>query len=794
MRLRDYPLIKFTSVFVFGIIFAEVFSVKPEFVLLTFSIAFLLTLILYFTKKFTAANVFAFLAIFLFGSALNSIEKAKISQLQYPFEKELFKRAAIYGKITNAEIPLEDKLRFEIECDSVKTRDLILRNKFNALVNVYFKKRNNAEAKKFNIGDYVEINGRLFKPRGKRNPCEFDYAKYLKEKGIVALVSVNEIGKVKILRKGGTSFESIIYNLRLKINDAINRLYGRQKRALIKALILGERRDIEKSTVNNFINSGTVHVLAVSGLHVGFIALILLVLLGRFGIFLRSALTALGLVSFILISGAHPSVIRAGVMALVLLIAFLSGRDYSPLNALFFAALIILIINPRELFDPGFQLSFSAVLSILIFYPVFNGFIRRWIHGKYAKKFAQFLAVSVAAQIGSLPFTLIYFHKLSLVSVLANIFAIPLIGIIVSLAFASLIFSAVSLQFASLYAITNALAIDALFKIAEISSKVNYAYFDVAKFGTANAIVYFIAVAIFFYTLVRFRFRARVVVFLLLVLNFAIYSKLLEREILPRNALSVIAIDVGQGDALLVKFPDNEAILIDAGNATKRFDNGANVILPLLDYLNIDTLRALFISHVDADHYRGSFAIVKSGRVKTIYKPRLDKNMKKDLAFEDFLNKRKRKINYYQRKAINIGGCRVYILNDTTAAAYQHFDNNNRSGLLKIVYGKNSILFTGDLEKEGERFYINSYGEFLRSDLLKAGHHGSKTSSSEEFIATVKPKFAIISAGKFNKFGHPNFEVLERLNKFKVKIKRTDKSGAVIFTANGENIDIINWK
>ncbi len=268
----------------------------------------------------------------------------------------------------------------------------------------------------------------------------------------------------------------------------------------------------------------------------------------------------------------------------------------------------------------------------------------------------------------------------------------------------------------------------------------------------------------------------------------------MERDILPRTNLSVVVIDVGQGDALLVKFPNDEAILIDAGNATKRFDNGADVILPLLDYLNIDTLRALLISHVDADHYRGSFAIVKSGRVKTIYKPRLDKKMKKDLAFENFLNKHKCKINYYQRNAINIGGCRVYVLNDTTATAYKHFDNNNRSGLLKIVYGKNSVLFTGDLGKEGERFYVNSYGGFLHSDVLKAGHHGSKTSSSEEFIATVGPKFAIISAGKFNKFGHPNFEVLERLNKFGIKIKRTDKSGAVIFTSNGGSIDFINWK
>jgi competence protein ComEC len=119
---------------------------------------------------------------------------------------------------------------------------------------------------------------------------------------------------------------------------------------------------------------------------------------------------------------------------------------------------------------------------------------------------------------------------------------------------------------------------------------------------------------------------------------------------------------------------------------------------------------------------------------------------------------------------------------------------NNRSGILKICYGDVGVLFTGDLEKEGERFYVGAYGKFLESDVLKVGHHGSKSSTSSEFLATVKPAYAIISAGKGNKFGHPNFEVLQRLNKFGVEIKRTDKFGAVIFTTDGETVDFIDWK
>ncbi len=795
MKIGDYPLVKFIAYFIGGIIFAEVSRLDFNVFVFSLALSFTFFLFFFFVKKYLPANFFALLSIVLLGASYNSFALVKTASIRFPFSENYRKNTVLYGSVENIDVPRKEALTFILVCDSARTKNGEKAGRFTALV----KFKGNSEdigklAKILLPGYYVKLEASLIRPKGKRNPGEFDYAYYLKEKEISALATISKLSALSVLEDSAENFSAIIYKMRLALNSAINSLYSVQSRPLVKALILGERRDLNRDVVTDFINTGTVHVLAVSGLHVGFIAAIFLLIFGRFGIYIRAVFTVLGLIIFVLISGAHPSVIRATVMAVTLIVAFLSGRDYNPVNALSFAALLLLVYNPRELFNPGFQLSFSAVLSILAFYPYFSTYIKRNLNGKLIRGILLFVAVSFSAQIGTLPFTLVYFHKLSLISLAANLFIVPLIGIILSLSVTSLILLPISHYLASLYALVNSLAIDILFLIAEFISQLKFSYLDIYDFSLSNALLYYSLLFLLIYAFGHFRKTAKIAVLELVLLNYAIYSELLSPEIFPQGQLSVVAIDVGQGDAFLVRFPNNEAVLIDAGNATSRFDNGSRVISPLLKYFGIDTLKALFVSHVDADHYRGSFSIVKSGVVRTVYKPRLDKNIPKDVRFENFLNKHNCNIFYYQRNALNIGGCRLYILNDTTASAYLSFDMNNRSGLLKIVYGNVSVLFTGDLEKEGESFYVASYDGFLESNVLKAGHHGSKSSTSEKFLQAVQPQYAIISAGAGNKFGHPDLEVLKRLNKFGVEIKRTDTQGAVIFSTDGKNIKFIDWK
>jgi len=264
--------------------------------------------------------------------------------------------------------------------------------------------------------------------------------------------------------------------------------------------------------------------------------------------------------------------------------------------------------------------------------------------------------------------------------------------------------------------------------------------------------------------------------------------------LLIENEFNLMMIDVGQGDAILLKFPDSRTALIDAGEASSFFDNGERVILPLLNYLGIDKIDYGFISHMDADHYSGFVSLVHNGIIKKIIKPPLDTSLTKDVKFESFVRKMNVPIEYYKKGTINIGGVQIYTLNDVENPVYNSLSTNDKSGLLKIVYGRTGFLFTGDIEKKAEDFYSAVYKDFLSSDVLKVGHHGSTTSSTPGMINYVKPKISLISAGIQNKFNHPSDIILNRLNAAGSKIFRTDKQGAVLYRSNGDSIYSVDWR
>jgi competence protein ComEC len=166
----------------------------------------------------------------------------------------------------------------------------------------------------------------------------------------------------------------------------------------------------------------------------------------------------------------------------------------------------------------------------------------------------------------------------------------------------------------------------------------------------------------------------------------------------------------------------------------------------------------------------------------------------KDSIFEDYLNFKEIEYSYYSNDSFEIDGCKVYTMNDTSNYSFNNFDSNNKSGIIKFVYGNTSFLFVGDAEHEAEEYLMSRYREFLNSDVLKVGHHGSKTSTSDLFLDIVKPKIGIISAGLMNKFKHPSKSVISKLKERNIIIRRTDYEGAVILTSNGESINSIDWR
>jgi competence protein ComEC len=288
--------------------------------------------------------------------------------------------------------------------------------------------------------------------------------------------------------------------------------------------------------------------------------------------------------------------------------------------------------------------------------------------------------------------------------------------------------------------------------------------------------------------------KAKILIVCLTIANFVLFTRLDNVNLLPDNRLSVMMIDIGQGDAFLIKFPDGKTALVDAGNSNIYFDNGERVIYPLLSNLGIDKVNYGFVSHMDADHSGGFYSLIKRGIIDIVYKPPIDTTDNDDLEFEKMLRDAGIRYAYYPHGILNTGAARIYSLSDYDDSVFNSMNRNDRSAVLLLVYDNTSFLFTGDASSKTEKIMSAEYGAFLNCDVLKVSHHGSRTGSSEEFLKFVEPEYSLISAGINNRFNHPSAETLERLESVNTKILRTDQSGAVILRSDGEHINIVNWK
>ncbi len=799
--MNKYPAIKFTLLFIIGILIQKIFQIDINLIYLLFTVLFFISIILFvFYKKLKFAALINLISVSLLivltGFILSDIHYKNQNYLPSYILKE--KSLTAFGKISNIELKKEENIVLKLDVDSVafeKTKIICKAVLFARL----------KDERKFKIdslyniispGNYVSLSGIYLKGMDKRNPGEFDYGKYLSEQGISGTLNIYNINDIKIINNNADPILQSIFKIRKMLDEKISEFHDPQTAGLLRGLLLADRSNIDYDTRTEFINSGVIHVLAVSGLHVGFIAFIFIILLGRFNIYLKSIITMLGLLSFMILTGMPASVFRATIMAIVIIISFLSNRTTNLFNSLAVAALIILILNPGELFQPGFQLSFSAVLSIAAIYPVFRekiNLVPRKFH--FLKNILLFTGISLAAQLGTLPFTLIYFGKLSIVAIAANLVVIPIIGLIVADAILTLTLAFILPLLSSYYAAANNFFAKVLFFIVHLTGSYEHSFIWIRNFSFIDAVIFYCFLIIGILGIKMFQNKlAKIVLITSVVVNVFLYCSMDNKELLSSNELSVLMIDIGQGDSFLLKFPDGETALVDAGDATKNFDNGERVIMPLLNHFGIEKIDYGFVSHVDADHYGGFFSLITNKKIKRIFKPQIDSSLIKDIKFEKFLNKERIPITYYQKGEMNIGNAKIYILNDRKIESNLKLSSNDRSGLLKVVFGNTSILFTGDMEEKAERIYVDEYHEFLNSEVLKVSHHGSKNGTFTLFLKNVKPKVSLISAGLKNKFGHPSQLILNKLNLVRSKFYRTDENGAVLLVSDGNSFSKINWR
>jgi competence protein ComEC len=637
-------------------------------------------------------------------------------------------------------------------------------------------------------GDLIRVRGKLVKPQGAANFGQFDYRAYLERRGIKYQLAVTSPEDIRRLGENrGNPLVAYLLEARERYLQVIDVLPSLDA-ALLKALTLGERSMLAPEIVDFFTASGTVHLMAVSGVHVGIVAALVLGLgrLLRFPFWLQGLAAGLIVIVYVVWTGLTASAMRAGIMFLLGLLGALTGRKRNSLVALAAAAGILLLINPLNLYDTGFQLSFAAAAGILYLVPI----MMNTIHLKLKRWVAPFLT-TVAAQLGTWPLTAYYFSGVSVVGFIASFFAIPLASLALILGLLGLLVGAWYLPVGQVLLGAAGLALVVLTFVARLFAQLPGAFVHMKRPPVVFMIVYYVLLfaAPFFFQATKEKGRWRrifVVVVALCLLAFCWRGSV-------SPVLTVDFLAVGQGDAILVKSPSGQAVLIDTGQRHNFggtvWDAGEKILLPYLRSQGIHRLELVFFTHGDTDHVGGGPAILNALPVGAAIIPATFGGGGADLIKKEAVE---RGIPLYPATnglKVDLGSdVHVTVLSPPAESISSDNPDNDNSLVLYLSYGNSGFLFTGDAGWPAEQ-YLLKCGFPGPVHVLKVAHHGAVTGTTDEFLAKIKPELAIISVGK-NNFGHPSPQTMERLVSNGVEVLRTDQAGQVRIESDGRMLQV----
>ncbi len=742
-------------------------------------------------------------ALTLFGTAKVTFDATTVDP--DGIERFIRNRQNVILSGTVAELPSRTtrSVRFVIEAESLTVDGLRRRAVGGVLVSLWSDRVDAALPDSLTYGRRVTVAGELAEAGTARNPGEFDLRNYLHLHNIGARLFADRLDRSSLgAPASGNLLAAIVFPVRASASSRLDRLIGGEEGEFLKGLLIGERGNIPAEVKTSFINAGVMHIIAVSGLHVAIVTLMLFFLLQivRIPEKTRIVMTAAFLVYYIYLTGAAPSVSRSVIMAIVFLGAKLFQRRSDMINTLACSALLLLLVDAKQLFQPGFQLSFVAVFSLITLYPrvvIWKNYLpRRLKESRVANALFAAVAVSIAAGIGTLPFTSVYFGKISLVSFAANIVVVPLSNVILGLGMLT-----VSLAYgwewgAGIYAAVTSFLTWLLLKVVDVFGKAPFAYVD-SHFTILSSMLFYGGVWVAF-NLHRRIIRKWIVLLPLAAADLWLGAGLFRST--EGGTMRVTFMDVGQGDAIVVEFPDGKTLLVDAGPRTFSSDAGSRFVQPFLRYSGIRQLDAVILTHPHSDHLGGIPFVLRNCRVGEVLDAATDSRsalMAEYLRCVDSL-KIPRKILRAGMVLKEFGGARLFVLHPggsfVRRAGRGNSGFNNQSVVMKLCYGETSILLPGDIEQDAEASLVKSYGPFLRADILKIGHHGGATSSGQAFSELIHPAEAVISVGVNNKFGHPSPAVLRRLAMDSCSTVRTDESGAVVFESDGRRWRRVEWR
>ncbi|MCL2170772.1 MAG: DNA internalization-related competence protein ComEC/Rec2 [Defluviitaleaceae bacterium] len=640
------------------------------------------------------------------------------------------------------------------------------------------------------LGRRIVVSGLLMPPDPPLNPGGFDELRHMRARGIEYKLFA------ETLRIYG-SYPRLSLQIRqfgLNLADIFDKTLSETHAGIMRAMIVGDRSGLDREVVSIFRSVGIYHILVVSGLHLNILSKAFEKLLQKIGIGQRPAgLATIGFIAgYTVLTGAGIATLRAAIMGIVLIIARLARRDYSTIAALALAAVILLAIQPLFLFEIGFIYSFGMVAALSLGHAPMERVLARlrpriprarlFFDNWYTKKY---LPYAMAAMLAHIPINSFFFYTIAPFAWISNFLLVPSVAIVLILGFLMAIFG----LFGTIIPGILALPIGLMLDIYEFVSR-GIAAMPFTLLLTGRPRIPVMAVFIAAPLLFIYHMRKTGTVFIMRkARNFGICAVLvlIITNIWNTN-LYLTFLYVGQGDGAVIHRRGN-AVIIDGGGVFGREigeNTGVFTLLPYLDYRGIRRASAI-VTHNHSDHAIGVIEAMLAGRVSHLFLSAAEYNPGDvifDLLIYAALYSRTPVTFLQTGDFISKMNMRLYVIYPPADIAWH---GNNASLVLRLVYGQNTVLFTGDIEAEAEAMILQS-GADIGVCVLSVAHHGSRTSSAPAFLAAASPDLAVISAGRRNMFNHPHPSTMRNLRDFGIPYAITAERGAVLLRLNGRYI------